>query len=91
MEQVTKHAKKRLRERISVSKRQVELAIKRGNNVNDYTGSFRRYLDKIKYKDVNFHIKIYGNHIYIFNPYWYLVTALTISSKYSKYKVKEVK
>ena len=91
MEQVTKHAKKRLRERISVSKRQVELAIKRGNNIVDYSGSFRRYLDKIQYKDEKCHLKIYGNHIYIFNPYWFLITALTIPSKYSKYKIKEVK
>ena len=92
MNQTTTHGNKRLRERVSVSKRQTELAIKRGYSINNYSGSFRRYLDKIKKKnDEEIHLRIYGNHIYIFNAYWILITVLNIPTKYLKYKRKETK
>lgn len=91
MNQATIHGSKRLRERVSTSKRQVELAIKRGYSINNYSGSFRRYLDKIKKKEQEeVHLRIYGNHIYIFNIYWILITVLNIPTKYLKYKRKEV-
>lgn len=89
MERVTDHATKRLRERVVNSKRQVELAMKRGNNLTDYSGSFRRYLDRINIKnEKEIHLKIYGGHIYIFSKYWILITVIHIPTKYLKYKVK---
>lgn len=89
MEKVTYHGSKRLRERVNNSKRQVELAIKRGNNIIDYAGSFRRYLDRINIKnEKEIHLKVYAGDIYIFNKYWILITVLKIPTKYLKYKVK---
>lgn len=90
MNQSTIHGEKRLRERVTTSKRQIELAIKRGYSINCYSGSFKRYLDKIKSKD-EVHLRIYGNHIYIFNQYWILITVLNVPPKYLKYKRKETK
>lgn len=88
MKQCSDHGKKRIRQRVSISKRQVDLAIKRGNSINKYSGSFRRYLDKLRAKQEEVHLRIYGNHIYIFNAYWILITVLNIPAKYLKYKSK---
>lgn len=78
---MSNHGDKRIRERVSVSKRQKELALERGKIYTTYTGSFRRYLDKVHYKNDTSAI-VYGNNIYLFGKCNVLVTVLTIPSNY---------
>lgn len=80
---VSKHAKHRLRKRSSVSKRQNILAIERGYSTDNFTGSFRRYLDKIKNKR-NVNLIIYSNNIFIYGSNNILITVLNVPSKYNK-------
>lgn len=78
---MSKHSDKRIRDRVGVSKRQEQLAIERGKLYTEYTGSFRRYLDRVRYKN-NTTAIVYGNNVYLFGQYNVLVTVLTIPSKY---------
>lgn len=48
MTYLTEHVAKRIRERVNVSKRQLKLVLERGKPINVYSGSFRRYLDRIR-------------------------------------------
>ena len=90
MNNVTNHGYKRLRERSSKSIRQNELALERGLSHEDFSGSFRRYLDKIRLKE-NYYTKIivYANKIFIYNKNEDLITVLNIPSKYLKYLRKK--
>ena len=90
MAYLTEHGAKRIRERVNVSKRQLKLVLERGKPINVYSGSFRRYLDRIRTNSRgSVYLLIYGNNIYIFSYENALITVLNIPSKYSKYKAKE--
>lgn len=83
------HGEIRLKQRVGkcINKRTILLARQRGIKRSQYNGSFRRYLDKIYFKN-NFDIIIYGNFIYLFDK-TFLVTVLPIPSKYLKYGGKK--
>ena len=82
----SKHGQKRIRERSCKSKRQNQLALERGMDKSEFSGSFRRYLDKLTYKESYYiKLKIYANDIFLYNTDGMLVTVLNIPSKYLKY------
>lgn len=76
-----------MRERSSKSKRLNQLAIERGISYENFSGSFRRYLDKIrlKYPYQNNQVLVYGNDIFLYNNKDVLITILKVPSKYQKY------
>jgi hypothetical protein len=83
---ITNHGYKRLRERSSKSLRQNELALKRGVSHEHFSGSFRRYLDKVRLKEPYYtKIIVYDNNIFLYNKEGVLITVLKIPSKYLKY------
>ena len=88
MAYLTEHGAKRIRERVNVSKRQLKLVLERGKPINVYSGSFRRYLDRIRTNSKgSVYLLIYGNNIFSYENA--LITVLNIPSKYAKYKAKE--
>lgn len=90
MAYLTKHGAKRIRERVNVSKRQLKLVLERGKPINVYSGSFRRYLDRIRTNSKgSVYLLVYGNNIYILSYENALITVLNIPSKYAKYKARE--
>lgn len=93
MVHVTKHATKRGRERLGLQKQSVERNAERayscGLQHRETTGSLRRYLDSVylKYKTANA-IRIYGDHVYIFNGKK-LITVFYLPNKY-KSRVRQL-
>lgn len=88
---ITKHARRRLRERSNIRKDYGCLIItvkRKGKTKNDYCGEFRNYLHS---KRAN--IKVYNETIYIFSKgKKKLITAYPVPSEYlptSKYEEKE--
>ncbi len=81
---ISKHAKHRLRERSSISKRQNDLAIERGYSIDNFAGSFRRYLEKIIDNSNNINLIIYSNDIFLYGNNNVLITVLDVPSKYNK-------
>lgn len=82
---LSKHARKRLKERSSKSKRQSDLALSRGKPISEFTGSFRRYLDKIRLsKPFRVNILVYGDDIFIYSDKNALITVFDIPTKYNK-------
>lgn len=85
---VSKHAKKRMKERNNISSTKEQLydfsnALKYGYKVNDYYGPFRRYLER-KRKNYYFvhKMKVYQNKIYVYSENLTLITILKIPYKY---------
>jgi hypothetical protein len=89
---ITKHAKKRLTERIGINKRSTEklseIAYKQGLSHKDLTGILKKYIDKVylKEKKAN-NIRIYGNNVYLFCDTT-LITVLKLTSKLSRIAIK---
>jgi hypothetical protein len=93
MAEISKHAKYRIKERIGISKtlstKLADKALEFGKHPNEFTGSFRRYLDKIYFTNraIN-NIRVYNNYIYLFQNS-ILVTVLLVPYKYRKnFKLK---
>lgn len=84
---MTKHGEQRLRSRVSTSKRQLSLVKSRGKPYTNFVGSFRRYLDKVRFQNDTYPV-IYGNYIYLFGFDNSLITVLLVPSKYNKYLKK---
>lgn len=86
MKKVTKHASKRIRERVKVrnSKYSFRLARIKGNYNYQYDGDFRKFLDYIAYKNKN-RITVYNNYIYIIKNNK-LITVLQVPEKYKNLK-----
>lgn len=90
MAYLTEHGAKRIRERVNVSKRQLKLVLERGKTINVYSGSFRRYLDKVRINSSGrTYLLVYGNNIYILGYDNALITVLNIPSRYLKYRARE--
>ena len=90
MAYLTEHGAKRIRERVNVSKRQLKLVLERGKPINVYSGSFRRYLDRIRINSKgSVYLLVYGNNIYILSYENALITVLNVPGKYAKYKARE--
>lgn len=71
MKIITKHGKKRIRERVGV----------RNTRYNyQYDGDFRKFLDYLAYKNKH-RITVYNNYIYIIKNN-ILVTVLNVPNKY---------
>ena len=83
---LSKHAEKRLKERSSKSLRQNKLALERGKSHENFVGSFRRYLDKIRLKKPFYtDLIVYSNCIFLYDEHKNLITVLSVPSKYHKY------
>ena len=83
---MSRHGKKRLKERIGGSKKTANLLIlevlKYGLDVNTFTGRLRRYLDFERSKSSLTYIRVYKSKIFVFsNNYHDLVTVLNIPSR----------
>ena len=95
---VTKHSKKRIKERMGLPKksiqRQATLAIERGYSHRETKGNLRKYIDRVylSHRQGN-NIKVYNNHIFVFQN-TILITVLKIpaklqGNKYLKLKVQK--
>ena len=72
---ITKHAQKRLRERLGLNKksmqRMVERAYDKGKDTEQFQGGMRQYLNNIEKSHKQLHgskafIKVYGDFIFLF-------------------------
>lgn len=86
---LTKHGKKRIKERAGLPNKAIQgnsdKALKEGIERTELSGSIRRYIDAIYWQN-EFNgktIKIYGNMVYIFDR-MVLVTAFVLPTKYMK-------
>ena len=92
---VTKHAAKRLKERLGLSKKTVEKvamkAFQLGTDHSAFKSSAKRYLDGLylSHKKAN-NLKVYANYVYLFHGE-VLITVLDLPKKYQggKYELKE--
>lgn len=80
------HGKKRVRERVgNFSEAFLEKVKEHGQGPGNWSGSFRRYLDKLSMLKKNAKLLVYGEFIYIFAVNnGQLITALNVPSKYRK-------
>lgn len=83
---ITNHAKARIKERTSMSKRMVEknveLAKRNGVSREETSGSLRRYIDSIFYKKKTANnIRIYCGFVYVFSGE-VLITAFELPQRY---------
>ena len=92
---VSAHAEERMTERLGIKKsatdRMAQRAFERGSDHSQYSGSFRRYLDKLILSH-NYSakaIKIFGEHIYLFGNNMTLITVLQVPTEYKKHKPKK--
>lgn len=83
---VTKHAKKRIRQRIGHHRfeNQFEEAYINGKFRKDFKGDFKRYLDACSIRNQT-NCVVYKNMIYWFNREKVLVTLYQVPSRYMKY------
>lgn len=88
MTSVTRHGERRVRGRLGLPKRAVEAAAERawaeGNPRRRFTGSIRRYLDRVAAREPNRALRVHGTALYIFDPAGNLVTAWPLPAKYAK-------
>lgn len=81
---VTTHGKNRGKQRLGIPRQSVERmaakALAEGKGQADFSGKFRRYLDKLGATHKN-KLLVYGNHIYVFGGD-VLVTVLNIPTEY---------
>lgn len=88
---ITNHAKDRLKERQGLSKtaavKTAALAWEHGHRSASYTGSFRRYLDKLP-RQGSVPV-VYNLHIWIFNTTGTLITSHPVPQKYRNHKAKD--
>jgi sugar diacid utilization regulator len=79
---VTKHAKKRMKERCGVKSKSVDKMAERayftGMTHSDAKGALRKYCDMVylSYRDAN-QIRLYGDKVYIFKN-TYLITVFNL-------------
>ncbi len=73
----------------SASQKQANRAFKSGITKDQISGSFRRYLDKLYFKEKTLGaLRVYGEHIYLFNSDNVLITILYVPMKYKKIAIK---
>lgn len=66
---LTKHGAKRTRERTGVvSERFLRVVLERGRRRADFSGGFRRYLDRIHFQKRWIEPVVYGHFIYLMGP-----------------------
>lgn len=86
---VTKHAKKRIHQRMGINRKSAEKiskrALREGFEVREFKGSFRRYLDSKFLQQKNVKIKIYLENVFLFSLDGWLVTVFPVPSKYKRY------
>ncbi len=91
MKRVSRHASERMRERCGLPKSAIEKtarrAFEKGHKREDFSGSFRRYLDK-EFHKAEGDLRIHGNHIWVF-MHGTLVTVWGIPSPYRKHKPRK--
>ena len=82
MKRVTRHGKKRIRERVGVrnTRYNYRQARMKGHYSYQYDGDFRKFLDYLAYKNKH-RITVYNNYIYIIKNNK-LVTVLNVPEKY---------
>lgn len=84
---ITKHGERRAHERAGLPKRavarQAEAALQKGKTYKDFSGNFRRYLDKLSIEYKNNNLRVYSGYIYAFTEDR-LITVLQIPVKYRK-------
>lgn len=85
---VSKHAKKRIKERCGVGKssadRMANLAIERGADRGRTKGPLRSWLDMKYAKQKNGQIYVYGDKAYVISEDNVLVTVLCIPNEFKK-------
>lgn len=87
--EVTRHASKRIRQRIGIPKdaveRNADKALRSGVPRTEYGGQLRRYLDALyhRYACTANNILTYNDHVYVFSG-GILITVLHLPSKYLK-------
>lgn len=94
---ITKHAEKRMRERVNASKsstvRQATLALERGYRYSDTKGNLSKFLNKqqMVYK-TGAELRVYNNHVFIFTRSLTLITVLPLPTDLQKqcYLIKRV-
>ena len=89
MTAVTRHGERRVRGRLGLPKRAVEAAAERawtdGYPRRRFTGSIRRYLDKVAAREATDRaLRVHGGALYVFDPAGNLVTAWALPAKYAK-------
>ena len=85
---VTHHAVKRCRKRLGLPKRAVtrnaERAFAEGRQHGDFTGSFKRYLDRVHFKDPSVNqLRVFGGTLFLFAD-GVLITAWPVPPKFRK-------
>ena len=89
---VTRHGKKRSRERVGIPKRAVDknakTALEKGLRYEDTAGALRRYLDYLYWRGNGAanNMRIYGNHVYLFHGE-VLITVLNVPPEHRKQAV----
>lgn len=88
MARVTKHAAKRTKERLGISKRTVEKntekALRYGIKHSDTSGSLHRYITSLYWKEQTANnTRIYGDYVYIFHNET-LITVFPLPQRYKK-------
>lgn len=84
---ITKHAKKRMTQRFSVSRKKdqdalFQVAVQKGYNLSNFRdGEFRTYLEKLERKNKYTSVKIYNNKVFIHRNKS-LITAYEVPRKY---------
>lgn len=86
---VSKHAKKRIKERCGVSKRAAErlakMAANRGIDRESTKGSLRKWLDEKSLRsDIGSRILVWGDKAYIFSDSNVMITCLQIPSEITR-------
>lgn len=85
---VTRHANKRIRERMGLNKKSVDniaaLALEKGLKQSETTGRLRKYMDYLYYSHVTANnIRLYSQKVFIFHN-TILITVFKLPNEYIK-------
>lgn len=92
MTHITKHAQQRGKERLGLNLKAFEKtaskALEIGKTHGEFSGSFKRYLDKLyfQYRNAN-NMRVFGHYIYLFKNDD-LITVFLVPNKYKNASLK---
>lgn len=90
---VTKHAKKRIHERLNInkkgSKKLAQKAIKKGISHSEATGQLKKYMDKLFLSHRSAcNLRVYNQATFIFDRKFFLITVIPLPKDLNKIVAK---
>lgn len=87
---LSKHAEKRVKQRLSGHEEYFAEALEKGLRAADVSGDFKRYLDMLMLKNGRCNVVVYKNFAFLFGRENCLITTFSIPARFHKITKKKM-